>query len=94
MIRDDGDVKIYRLQVGTKDGWTYPNLDYFGYPNGFNADGKCWQQTGIHGTFNKNQANAAYRSFIRKYPHCKWRLVCVNIIESTVQVHHKKKMSV
>lgn len=59
-LRNDGKVEVYRIQTRTdtikNSNWYYANLDHFGKPKGFGADGECWQETGIKGTFSWDDA--------------------------------------
>ena len=57
-LQSDGEYVIFTLQYWyEKDGtWNDAGLDAFGHPEGFNASGECWQRTGVHGTFDEEEA--------------------------------------
>lgn len=56
-MRTDGDFRIYLI-----DHWSERSQKWmdgsgrYGHPEGFDACGECWQTTGIHGTFDLQQA--------------------------------------
>lgn len=82
MIRNDGKYEIYRLQHlwnhRTKWVGSIENEEFF------KASGECWQQTGIHGTFDFDEAKKAFEEVVsRLEKNRKFRLVKVTISQST-----------
>lgn len=85
MLRTDGDYTIYVIehlrQNDSIERWvrSIENEHYFG------AAGDCWQETGIHGTFDLEEAKRAFLSIMnnRKLLDRKFRLVRVRIHQST-----------
>lgn len=59
-LRCDGEYRIFTLQYWSEDEhkWADAGLDHFGHPEGFTASGECWQRTGVHGTFDEEEAIA------------------------------------
>lgn len=52
----------------------------------FTASGKCWQKTGIHGTFSKRKGKKLL-SLLHKYiPDAKYRLARLNIKQTTTPI--------
>jgi hypothetical protein len=85
MVRKDGLYSIYRIQrIGADKQWHYPNLDVFGYPDGFNASGDCWQITGIHGVFEKKKAIKGLKKLQSENKKDKFRMVLVIISQKTI----------
>lgn len=78
MLSKDGNYFIYLIEH------TYNNSDWFRSIENeqyFNASNKCWQETGIHGTFDFDEA-LKYYDIIRSKPdenNRKFRLVCIRI---------------
>lgn len=87
-IRTDGDFFIYILQVqlASNQKWVDANLDHFGFPWSFNASADCWQVTGVHGTFHKNEAIEALKWIREHWKKEKFRLVCRQIMQRTMVV--------
>ncbi len=84
MLRRDGEYEIYRIQHGTLNGgWVDSNLDHFGEPKGFSADGACWQRTGVIGTFSVGEARDGLAWIREKNPHVQFRLVLVKVGQKT-----------
>lgn len=55
-LRSDGEFTFYVIQHKQSDGrWVGSSFDFFGTPEGFSASGVCWQQTGNHGTFDRDE---------------------------------------
>lgn len=90
MIAGDGTRTIYLIQhrqtpVYPNAIWTTSNLDFFGYPPGFNASGKCWQETGIHGTLDDLEARNGLKWIREKHPAYTFRCVKLKLTrKSTV----------
>jgi len=81
MIRTEGKFSIYRIEHQWKDKskWasSIENEQYF------TASGDCWQQTGVHGTFDLEEAKKAFGEVVSKLDkNRKFRLVCVTIEQS------------
>lgn len=94
MIRKDGTFVIYKIQHTSTlehgpSAWTMSNLDCFGTPKGFGSSDRCWQETGVYGTFNLRQAKAGAKWLDKKN---KWRVgfnfrvVKVEITQKTTPV--------
>ena len=82
MLRTDGSYCIYKIQHSWKRGeeWVFSieNEEYFP------ASNKCWQITGVHGTFSLEEAKTAYGRAVSKLDkNRKFRLVCINIDQTT-----------
>jgi len=54
--------------------------------NGFSASGDCWQQTGIHGTFELQVGMEALQYMAKKFPERRWRLVKYECSRKTTPV--------
>jgi hypothetical protein len=90
VIRTDGAYVFYRIQHLDASGWQHSNLDYFGYPRGFSASGKCWQKLGEDATFELPFAKLGIKFLRRKHPKEKFRLIEVAITQITRPVEEKK----
>lgn len=85
MLRTDGDYTIYVIehlrQNDSIERWvrSIENEYYFG------ASGVCRQETGVHGTFDLEEAKRAFISIVNncKLSDRKFRLVRVRIHQST-----------
>ena len=81
MIRTEGKFTIYRIehQWDGKGKWasSIENEHYF------NASGDCWQQTGVHGAYDLEEAKEAFGKVVAQLDkNRKFRLVCVTIEQS------------
>lgn len=81
MLRTEGKFSIYRIehlwQDNTKWDTSIENEYYF------NACNICWQHTGIHGTFDIEEAKKALDHIKSKQDkNRKFRLVCITIEQS------------
>ncbi len=85
MIRNDGTFRIYCIQHEQlhNGAWLHSSVDYFGCPEGFNASGKCWQRTGVHGVFNLKQARLGLAWIQARWPGRSFRLVRITITQTT-----------
>lgn len=83
MLINDGKYDIYLIQHQFGEKWVNSSLEYFGHPLGFTSSDECWQETGIHGTFNKSKAKRALKWISRQYPDMKFRIVCRRIMQIT-----------
>jgi hypothetical protein len=91
MLRNDGKYKIYMIrhlaEVGAfgrdKSEWHFSNFDHFGTPIGFSASGDCWQETGIHGTFDLETGLEGLRWIADKHRGTKFRLVKLTLTRQT-----------
>lgn len=88
MLRNDGLYTIFCIQhyvpeYGKPGAWVGSNLDHFHYPEGFNASGECWQQTGVTGTFDQVEAIAGWKWLREKWPETQFRVVCVTASQHT-----------
>lgn len=81
----DGKWTIYQIQhlIGINE-WVYSSLDFFGYPPGFNASGKCWQETGIHGTLDDLEAREGLKWLRNKHPGFTFRCVKLTMTKKTL----------
>ena len=81
MIRTEGKFYIYRIEHQWKGKGNWADSienEYY-----FTASHECWQKTGIHGTFNINEAKKAFGDIVSKLDKDrKFRLVCVTIEQS------------
>lgn len=82
MLRNDGDYTIYCIQHDWQNDndWAYSmeNEEYFP------PSCDCWQLTGIHGTFDIEEAKVAFeKTVVKQDKNRKFRLVRVDIIQST-----------
>lgn len=88
MLRSDGTYRIYRIQHRklNSDRWIYSDLDVFGWPNGFAADtdSKCWNETGVCGTYDKRLADDGLLWIAAENPGVTFRLVEVMISQRTI----------
>lgn len=82
MLSNDGTYEIYLIQFRTKNGsgiykdkWSGISFDCEWLEKGtirnkawddFNASGACWQQTGVHGTYDIDKALSVYGQLITK----------------------------
>lgn len=86
-MRRDGAYSIYKIQhqgeIKDEFDWHYSNMDHYGYPEGFNASGECWQQLGIHGVFIDELAIKGLRWIRERHPDTKFRLVLVFVAQVT-----------
>lgn len=93
MLRNDGKYTIFVIQheqpeKGKESTWVYSNLDVFGYPEGFSASDDCWQKTGIHGTFDAEQAMEGLSELRKKNKDKhRFRLALVRITQITTWLH-------
>lgn len=80
MIRTEGKFSIYRIehQWENKSEWTssIENEQYF------RSSGECWQQTGVHGTYDLEEAKQVFGKVAQSDKRRKFRLVCVTIEQS------------
>lgn len=92
MLRKDGVYLFYMIQH-SQDGidWTYSSLDYFGHPKGFTASDKCWQQTGMHGTFDRQEAIDGCCWISERHPKVKFRVVVVAMSQIARPILHEGK---
>lgn len=51
--------------------------------DGFSANGKCWQETRIHGTYDMTGAGTAMMLCCRFFKDEEFRVVCVDISQKT-----------
>jgi hypothetical protein len=101
MIRSDGEYTIYILQhkyVKPEDGTEWWNSgdgeqfcggngDYRAYPRrAFNANGMCWQETGIHGCFDFEMAQRMLTLVATSTPGRKFRICKVEISQKTTEL--------
>lgn len=81
MLKTEGKFKIYRIEhkwMG-RDNWvtSIENEKYF------NASGICWQQTGVHGTYDIEEAKEVFGKCVAQLDkNRKFRLVCFTIEQS------------
>lgn len=81
MLRTEGKFTIYKIehQWQNKGNWasSIENEHYF------TASGDCWQRTGVHGTFDLEEAKKAFGEVVSKLDkNRKFRLVGVTIEQS------------
>lgn len=101
MLFKDGTFKFYIIQHHQDDGkWTQSNLDHFKIGKrwndardkvlepyrSFSACGECWQQTGEHGSFDKERAVQLLQNIRRHNPDHEFRIVCVAMAQMTIPV--------
>lgn len=89
MIRVDGNFTIYKIQHWSAGKWVSSSLDHFGTPHilcaskGFSACGDCWQQTGVHGTFDLHAASEGLAWMTQEWPDHWFRIAKVTISQLT-----------
>lgn len=84
----DGTRAIYTIERQGRDNkWHPPNYDLFGCPRGFNADGDCWQETRVHGTFDSGEAISGLAWIRAKHPDERFRLRRT-VISCTSSAYH------
>jgi hypothetical protein len=105
MLRNDGAYKIYVIQhlYPKTDEWA---MSIYGSPeirpnepgirNTFTASGICWQQTGINGVYDLEDAKLGLKMAIKHYkmdvekkhskPGYKFRIACISIIQQTTPI--------
>lgn len=95
MLRNDGKYTIYTIQHQDKKGeWHSSNIDSFEPKEGrwssdgskelppwrhFGANGECWQQTGVHGTFEVDDARQLLCLLRKHNKNQQFRVVAVDI---------------
>jgi hypothetical protein len=91
MLRQDGSFEIYILEHQTKDGKEWHGSgdgEHFCNNKGtfrdeprrsFNALGRCWQVTGVHGCFEKKMAMKMVMLVACENPDRKFRIKRVTI---------------
>ena len=90
MLNKDGNYQIYtiqhlpKLEKETEENWVFSNFDSFGFPDGFDACGECWQKTGIYGTFEIFTAKKGFDWIMKRNPDTKFRVVKIFIQQMTV----------
>ena len=92
MIRNDGEYQIYMIKHLSGEKWVTSNLDVFFVKNEdgkltkenkeYSASGICWQETGIHGTYDKNIALSFKDQLQEKYPDKVFGVFELNIAQS------------
>lgn len=95
MVRNDGFYTIYILQHETVDGkewnnsgdgeqWCRGRGDFREEPRrSFNALGECWQQTGVHGTYDRKIALRMMILAACEHPKRKFRITRVSISQKS-----------
>jgi len=99
MVRNDGDYTIYILEywgnIGRKDEWLYAGdgdqftkgEDHFKEPfRSFGACGECWQETGIHGTYDKQTAFELLVKVAAHTPNRVFRIAELKISQTTTGI--------
>lgn len=90
MLSRDGDFNIFVIEHESSysDGkrWALSSFDHFGTPKGFSASDKCWQETGVRGTYNRRTAVAGLQWIATKWPDHSFRLKLVKIGQHSTEV--------
>jgi hypothetical protein len=95
MLRNDGEYTIYILQhfwdewcnSGDGEQWCNKNGDFRKDPRrAFNANGPCWQKTGIHGCFDFDVAQHMLNLVASSTPGRKFRICKLEIKQQTTEV--------
>lgn len=83
-MRNDGDVTVFQIEHKSEARWYGTSFDYFGTPHeAFSASGQCWQETGIHGTYDAEIAEIALMRISRTWPETAFRLVRRRYVRTT-----------
>lgn len=100
MVRNDGKYTIYILQHLTRDGKEWNNSgDGSQFVKGnfrkqplydFCACGECWQQTGVHGTYDLEIAHRLLLLAGTQHPTRSFRICEVQICQTTTEVSRIK----
>jgi len=87
-MRNDGTVTYYAIEVflDRSNKWANANLDHFGCPKDFTASGECWQQTGFHGTFDRNVGLSAVQEIAGRNHGHSFRLIRRTMVRETTVV--------
>lgn len=95
MLRYDGDYVIYTIQHWVPNGvgrkvaqWDWTSFDHFGHVDGMTANDRCWQETGIDGTYDPDIADAGLANISARHPKRKFRIVSVHITQITKLCHN------
>lgn len=94
MLFNDGAYQIYIIQhPNSRGGWVMSSLGHFGLrdvdlrgDDGFLASGKCWQTTGMEGTFELEKARRVIAKLRELNPDRVFRIAQVNIMQQTIYV--------
>ena len=93
LLRKDGDYVIYIAERRLNNDWIGVAHDLYGCPVGFSASGNCWQETGVHGTYDLQAAKKGIRELASKNPDVGFRVVKVTISQHKEPVWPKKAPS-
>ena len=76
ILKNKSKTKYYTVQYLNSSGsWNFVGFDYYGYPPGFDANGKVWQQTGYPGVYTKKEAFSGLVWLENLWPDKKFRVV-------------------
>lgn len=83
---NDGSYTIYVPQHKDTDSnkWHFSSLDHFGHPAGLTASNKCWQTTGIMGTFDRTVMRRAIKWLKNKHPTVEFRMATLVVSQQTI----------
>ena len=80
MLRNDGKYEIFVIEAKSKEGdWFKYNMDFCAYPEGqpyndFSSSGQCWQETGVHGTYDVEIALKMFLLLQKIKPEYRFRI--------------------
>lgn len=86
ILHNDGSYTIYTIKcrkLNRDSNYYYANLCTFGFPEGFKSSDECWQKTGIHGTFNLDEAKNAIKFLYDKHPDYLFKFVKLTLNQKT-----------
>jgi hypothetical protein len=87
-MRNDGEATIYQIQhQNNVHEWVGSNFDHFGTPEGFKASDKCWQETGIQGTYDEEQGINGVAELANKHRGTTFRLIKRFYVQKTSEVY-------
>ena len=84
-LRRDGDYRIYLLEHWSEENQRWSTGGPYGHPPGFTASGQCWQETGVHGTYDLEQALDGAASLQKEWG-IPFRVVALEISQRRVPV--------
>lgn len=103
MLRNNGDYKIYVIEfqygkylwgrISFDVEWVKPEHYQEEVWDVFSAGGKCWQETGIHGTFDLGMAIKLYCTLSEHRKDYKFRVVLLTISQKTKVIRGSNVLS-
>jgi len=95
MLRTEGKFTIYRIEHLWKDANQFVSpprwVSSIENEEFFPASEKCWQETGVHGTYDLEEAKEVYEKLVAgQDPNRKFRLVRVTISQTKEVLFHSE----